>query len=79
MKPHLVIMLMVACAFSGLAMGLSIGNLTYGSRLSTQNTTIVQMGAELKEKQLILDAWRKTASLVQREMLACEDELKGRK
>jgi len=71
--------LMATCLFAGLAIGLSVGTLTYGSRLSTQNTTIVQMSAELTETQAIRDAWRKTATLVQKEMLACEDELRTKK
>jgi hypothetical protein len=79
MSSKLVALLMAACLFSGLAIGLSIGSLTYGSRLSTQNTTIVEMSAELVETRAIRDAWRKTATLVQKEMSACEDELRTRK
>jgi len=79
MKPFLVIMLMATCVLSGLAMGLSIGTLTYGDRLRLQDAIISQMRSNEKNTKLLLDAWKKTATLAQQETLACEDELKARK
>ena len=68
MRPQVVILLLATCFISGAAVGLSIGTLTYGGRLATQNETIVQMSEELIKTRQIRDAWKKLAA-------ACNSEL----